>query len=622
VRYVEFDGLVPKRKPQMLGGKFSTVAHNLDIMSGRLESFGSPVPSTPMVTSDGQEFVGTAKRLYKCAGMFVAWDNYVFVAKDTQGTASDDAFLFVDDGSLFWQGASQLASKLPAVKLGICPPTMLPTATILVGQGCPTIVTTPTCVDLPSTPPDATCSSNISTEIRSYVYTYIRKYSSCHTRYEESVPSDVVDLELNSNDAVVLSAGQVPVGIAGVRWYRAVAGEKGVVWLEVGESVSGAFVDTYCVESLGEPLLTESHFPPPSCIEGVANLGDALVVVWSGRKLYVSEPRLPYAYDLDIQTYDLPYDIVGIRGVISDTEQAQTYQCHILTTGTLFSLYVNDTNTVDIKEVVGRDGQLAHLPCVSVASVTDLGGSTGYASPYGFISFSGNSVKNLTENYLSEKEWQHASPSTMRCAYWHERVFITSDNTGFVLGIAPPSGTRSPSLVTHDVAASAWCVDPTTTLHLAIPNDNKVYRWGEGVPMQWAWQSESQVQEGLWRPSTIKIISGGFRKHHDNVEAKRLFTSWVLENKESSVELFFCKYPEYLHLRLSLESNTKFRVLIFCDGRIIDNFKIKAGNSDAVRIKRKTRGIEWAVRIEGDAPVREVHLQTSATDLSQEGGAA
>jgi hypothetical protein len=197
---------------------------------------------------------------------------------------------------------------------------------------------------------------------------------------------------------------------------------------------------------------------------------------------------------------------------------------------------------------------------------------------------------------MSEKEWGRVTPSSVRAAYWHERVFIAADTAGYVLSIANAGGARDPSIVTHGVNASAWYSDARTPLKLALPNTQQVYSWGEGAPLQWTWQSEHQVQEGLWRPSSIKVVSlSSFRGHHDLTEAANLFKSW-----DGDKELFFARYPEYNYLRTKLLGSKTLRVELLCDCRVVDSFAYPSGNTT----------------------VKEVHLQTSHSDLAQEGGAA
>jgi hypothetical protein len=45
-------------------------------------------------------------------------------------------------------------------------------------------------------------------------------------------------------------------------------------------------------------------------------------------------------------------------------------------------------------------------------------------------------------------------------------------------------------------------------------------------------------------------------------------------------------------------------------------------DSRPLRIPRTVRALEWGVKVEGYGEVREVHLQSSITDLNQEGGMA
>lgn len=624
MRYVDFSGLVPKYKPQILGGKHARIAHNLDLLSGRLESFGAPVAQATMVDSGGAVFEGTARRIYKCADFYVAWEEYTFVAPDTESGAAQDAFLFVQDGGLFYQDAQRLADKLAAVKMGTCPPDRAPTTTVLADIGCRETAPNLECID--PTNPDPSCNNGDTPELRSYIFSYIRKYPGCLGRYEESAPSVPTSVDVFNGDAVSLNAGPLPAGVTGTRWYRAISGSKGLVWLQVGEVSGSSIVDGKCVGELGMPLTSEFNYPPPDCLEGVAVLGDNLTVVWSGRQMYVAQPRLPYAYNTSEHTYDFPYNIVGMRGTVASNELAQTYELHILTEGTPFTARAVNLEKVDIRQDVGRDGRLSWHPCVSKASITDLGGSTGYASPYGFVSFSGSAVDNLTEVYYSEREWAGLRPSEMTCAAWHERIFITHptqalNRSGLALTIAPDGGTRSKQLVTHSICATAWCADPRIPLMLAYENNSQIHQWGVGAPLQWEWASEVQVQSGLWRPAAIKVVSDLPRVHHDLDEVRRAFTAWCAVNPTKAPILFFQFYHEWAYLAHQFVGPPPHVVNIYCDGYCIDTIRMPR-TTKPIRIRRSNRGMEWSIHVTGYLPVREVHMQTSRSDLAQEGGAA
>jgi hypothetical protein len=620
MRFLNFKGLRPKIKQSGLGEEYAQRAHNLDLMSGRLESFGAPLAEGQMYATDGSVFTGTARRIYKCGDIFIAWSEFVEVAPDPQGGAGKDQFLYVQGGRLYWQSAQRVVDKRAPVAVGTCAPETAPAATALVGMGCREPALPMQCVT--STNLQTSCISGDAPEQRAYVYTYIRDYPDCYGRYEESAPSEPVDIDINNGDAVILSTGGVlPKGITRVRWYRGIAGSKDTVWLEVGESATTSFADALCVGELGLPLITEGHYPPPDCLEGVGVVGDNITVVWSGRQMWCSKPLMPYAFDTDRDVYDLPYDIVGVRGTPSRTEQARTYELHILTKGTPFIATATTIDKIDIRQEVGETGRMAWHPCASRTSICDLGGATGYASPYGFVAYSGSGVVNLTDNFFSEREWGHMHPESMNAAAWHERLWIgREDGEGLVVTLASEGGTRDKDVVTHGVPISAWCAAPEIPLMLASPKDAKLYKWGRGAPMRWEWQSGETLQSAMWRPSTVKVVSDLRRKYQDAQEPWVAFSTWVSQHPGHDTSEFFAQRADLAHFAQDFVNMQGHSVELTCETQPVDKLWVRS--SRPVKVKRVTKGVEWAILVSGYLPVREVHLQNSEMDLAQEGGMA
>jgi hypothetical protein len=619
MRYVEFNGIRPKQKPQHQAGQFAQRAHNLDLMSGRLESFGSPVLADPLVTPTGTLFTGVAKKVHKCGDVFVAWDKFVFVAPDVQGGAAKDQFIYVDDGKLWWQSATNIVQNVPPIVMGLCRPATIPVATVIVGAGCKESAPTLPCVD--GTGVGATCQTGDTPESRGYVFTYVKQYPNCEGRFEESAPSAVVVTDILNGDAVSLTIGGVlPAGVTGVNWYRGIAGDTGTAWLLAGYSATGAYIDGKCVGQLGIPLLTEQHYAPPNCLEGVAVVGDAITVVWSGKQFWASHPMMPHAYNVDRYMYDLPYTIVGMRGTSSRTEQAHTYELHILTSGTPFIATATTLDKLDIRQEVGSVGTLAWQPCVSAASICDMGGTTGYASPYGFIAYSGDGTINLTNDYLSEREWGAYLPSTMRIAAWHERVWIASDATdGLVLTIAPDGGTRPKHLVTHDVPVSAWCTSPDISLYCAT--GSQLFKWGLGAPLKWEWHSGIEVQSGVWHPISAKVVTDVVPIGEDQLEPTNMFKAWSITRPNWDITEFFLLFPQWQHLHTRLAAQAfGHTVMVYGDTRRAHVHRVL--DSRPFRLPRSRRCLEWSISVSGYAPVREIHMQTAHMDLAQEGGMA
>lgn len=588
------------------------VAHNLDITHKTLRGFHAPAPTDKLRTDDGNAFVGTAETIYRAGNVWVAWSEFTWVAHDVQGEPGFDSFLFVKNQKLHWQSSQRMAARLSPVVVGACAPTTAPVTAVLPNLGCKEAAPNMDCV---APTGGVSCATGDTPELRDYVYTFVRHYAGCDGRMEESAPSPPTLVETYNGDAVALTSPTLPAGVTAVRWYRSIAGSEGqIIRLFVGESLTSGFIDDKCVHELGEPLTTYRHREPPSCVDGVATLGDAMVVLWSGKNFWVSHPRLPHAYDTEANTFTVLYDIVGARGTPSRIELAHTYEMHLLTKGKPYFINGNTPENVDVREAQFWQ------PCLTPRSICAFGGQTIYASPYGMVSFAGEGLTNLTDNWLTEMDWGGEDPHNVRAIHWHERLWLLwPDKNGFVVTIASESGMRAKALVTHSVRGHSWYTRADVPLSLSAANHSSVHEWGRGAPMHWVWRSDAAVQDGLWKPSAVKVVSD-FARHYEGIDsAMAQFMSWRQSRpNHTDMSLFFRDHPEFMHLYAQLSGAIGHVVSVFADGHSMYTRHI--ASSRQFRLPRRTRALEWSVQVSGFAEVREVHIQSSITDLTQGGG--
>lgn len=610
MRYNNFSGLAPKYKPQRSDPSYAQVAHNVDLYSRALRPLRAPTAQGAVMDVFGAVRTTPAETLYQAGTLWVGFSEHTWVIPDTVGALETDRFLFVMDQKLWWQSAVNILTGVPPVPVGIAPPCVPPTAAAIVGMGCTTASPALQCV----TPETGECIDRPA-QLYNYVYTYVRYYAGCEGRMDESAPSPPVTAEMITGDAVALGCPPLPDDVDAVRWYREISGAENSIYLFAGETTTPTFLDDLCPEELSEPLGSTLHYEPPSCITGVAQLGDACTVVWHGKHFWVSEPNKPGAYDVDRNQYDLPFPVVAMRGVVTRTEGGTTYDAHALTTGKPYKVTGNLPEAMQITE--NQDW----YPCVSVHSVCDMRGQTGYASPYGFVVFSGTNVVNLTDNYMTEKEWGRYEPHLCRAVWWNERVWMgwpAAD--GFVLTVEEEGGMRPKTLTTHGVRVVAWHAAADTRLHLSRPGSKSVFAWGEGAPLWMVWHGPEEVQVGLWKPAAVKIVSTHARRRYDLDEVYAVFTGWAAARADADATQFVQEHPQWRHLLDQLLACPHLCLKVYRDGRLVYNRAHK--DSRPLRIPRSVRALEWSVRVEGFAEVREVHMQSSITDMTQGGGHA
>ena len=612
MRYRNFGGLIPKIKPQTHETQFSQEAHNLDLYSGTLKSLREPGLPRHVVDQRGAVRTSAAQTLYDAGGLWVGFDDFTWVIPDTVGALEHERFLFVQDGKLWWQHAQRLTKNLPPLPVGITPPCDAPSGVVLANVGC--TVSSPALQCVTPANGEEPCMQNPPQPIN-YVYTWVRYYSPCVGRMEESLPSPPLTIDVITGDAVALTSPALPADVHAVRWYREIAGTEGSVYLFAGESDTTAFLDDLCPDELGEPLQTSMTLPPPPCVDGVARVGDNMTVLWHGRQIYVSEPNKPHGYVLDRDTFDIPYRVVAVRGLEGRTEDAVTYEAHVLTEGKPYRMTGQVPEKLDIRET-----QDWH-PCVSVQSVCDMRGGTGYASPYGFVRFSGTAVVNLSDNYMTENEWGNVQPAYLRAAYWNGRVWMGwPDKEGFAMVVEEDGGMRPKSLVTHDVRVQAFALSVNLRLGLARPGSPDVWQWGQGGKMWYRWHSSEAVQSGLWKPAAVKVISAHMRRRYNDEDMYTAYAQWSHSQPRPTAEEFVQQHPQWRHMLDQLKECGMMLVGVHRDGRCVYNRSHR--DSRPMRVPRSVRALEWSVSVQGYEEVREIHMQSSISDMAQEGGMA
>jgi hypothetical protein len=610
MRYQNFLGLMPKTEPAALDASHAQVAVNLLIDGHTLTGLHAPGHPEQLYTDSGAHFIGTPATILKSGGIWVGFPEHTFFAKDTQGAINYGSFLFVKNQKLHWQSAERLLQGLAPVAVGTCAPTVAPAAVVLAGMGCQEAHPDLSCVTDPLAP-GGVCLPE--TPIwREYVCTFVRQYPGCEGREEESAPSPPTEVQCLDSDAPSLTCQALPTGVTSVRWYRSVVSTDGrVVLLYAGETAGRTFVDMGCTHSLGGPIRTLHHYPPPGCVDGVANLGDALVLVWHKKTFWTSQPFKPYAFDTDRDEFKIAYGIVGIFGQTARMEGSETYKAQVVTTGHPYRITGSNGAVVDVKE---HD---EHHPCISVQSIFPNNGSIIYASAYGLVDFTGERVEVLTDAYMTSEQWRALRANDMRVGIWDNRIMMAfPDRDGLLLTV---DGPRPKSLVSHTVRAHCFYTSADIDLHLATTR-GQVWRWGTGQPMKWTWVGPREVQAGLWKPSSAKVVSSVMWQWHDVDEELLAYNEWKCTHPGFDKDTYFAEHPSAMHLRAQIDGGFCHTVTVFANGRPVYTREVK--NARPFRLPRITRATNWAVGVSGYGVVSEVHLQTSLMDLSQDGGHA
>ena len=608
MRIIDFRGILPKYNKRKLASSVAIRAVDVDLYGGRLVGLPSPVDKGYAVAVDGSRAAFAPKSLHIAGNIVVAFEYHTFVAPDPLNRLGANSFLFVQDGTLFRTSPSRIMAHKQPLPVAIPTPTAAPTAAVLPNQGCKVEPPAPACDGDDTT---SCYGKNEPPLATAYRFTYV---NACGDESAPSPASNIVDVK-NGDGVALNDASPLPDNVVARRWYRTIVTSKGeALWLFV-EQVSTAqsgYIDGKCDFELGEQLITEHHFPPPTCIKGVAPFGDNTTLVWTNRFIYVSQPNLPHAYD-DADKYEVRFDIVGIQAFTAGVEDTVTYHALVATTGMPYNIAGKDNQAFAIQEV--QDWQ----PCSSAASLCEGEGLAYYTSPHGIVAFSGGNAKVITSGYATEIEWEKYKPNTQRLCFWSGRLWAFYDGGGLQIRTSNSDVDREEQLT--ELSGEYTTAAATADFGMYVTTKTgAMYRWCANTQdrLPYLWKARLETQAGLWYPVSLKVEA----ERDTSVPAP---AKLVREYKEhvrvfGCGDTFFDGRPETLKYIRSLTKQDK----ALCVDVGTDNgsvFSRRVAHNRPFRLPRIKRALYWYVTVSGTAEVYEIHMQTSNEDLVQEGGA-
>lgn len=622
MRFTDFLGVMPKMEPINLPPNGAVVAENLELYGSRLQPHAQPLDLGPVIVDiEGNPFVGRPITLHKSDGVWIAFPEHTFIAPDPQNRSGPEGFLFVRDKRLYRSSGRAVRDGEPPVPVGIAPPESAPTAIVAPGMGCREEFPALLCV--PNSDPD--CADGSDAPIpTAYLATYV---TACD---EESAPSPVSEIvdRLNGDGAILSLPGPHPDNAIAIRWYRSITTSEGeAIFVRAGESPidQALYTDNLCLMELGGRLDTERHLPPHDCIDGVAIVANAVTLIWAGKRIWASEPRLPHAYPPEWERTVL-YDIVGVYGVTPFVEQEVHYWAAILTEGFPYSLTGQLPENLAVREVQAK------VPALSPMVAIDEG-MVFYPTDSGIAAFSGNNVEVITQDSHTEIEWQQWSPKTQRLIFSDGRVFGfwgvhgEPHSGGFILPVSRYRKDRRNLLTTLTIVPDAVYTDADDALYFARYAGGDatatLAKWGAGKdPMRYTWRSKPITQSGRWHPRSMKVVADFGRRTAMHRQGALAYAQWQrrLRNSGNMFE-FFRTHPEYQPFMADiLNERGCVTVRVYADGELF--YEREVDHSEPFLLPMKRKAIEWAVEVQGHMNIREVHMQTSGNDLTQEGGHA
>lgn len=468
----DFAGLIPKASDRSLNPNSATVANNTQLYSGEVRGLRTPrnvadLSAEPFVIQRAYRLYDGSVSIADTLGDWVAFDdedvNFV------RGALKNDLFdrYYASGGTLIPKAASAAGwgAGSPIYDLGVPAPIVKPT---VVAQAIP--------IDGVE-------------ETRAYVYTFVNEWG------EESGPSpasdpitgDIAQAWDLSNLDQAYTGGLTPNGLDKTRIYRTVTGTNSVDYRFVAEIGAGnptpppnIYSDTITNDSvsLNESLPSNGWSMPPSDLQGLVNMANGIMVGFSGRDLYFSEPYRPHAWPVDYQL-SVDAQIIGLGVYQSGVVVCTTSNPYVATGSNPASITLTRLDDVE--------------PCQSFRSIVNSLDGVTYASQNGLILVNQEGARNITKPLITRNEWRDEfSPATSRSASDGSRLvsFNTSSNgwlfqpleqmghivkiSGFadVTGVQTDPFTGEAYLISRDVIFQ-W--NPTTTIPLNYTWKSKVF---------------------------------------------------------------------------------------------------------------------------------------------------
>jgi hypothetical protein len=213
--------------------------------------------------------------------------------------------------------------------------------------------------------------------------------------------------------------------------------------------------------SVGIALPTLENDPPPPNLHSLIALPNGALAALSGNLLCFSEIGQPHNWP-NAYRYGFPATGIALGAVGNNVV--------ILTDGTPFLA------TATVPAAVSLAPIETFAPCVSKASVVDIGSGILYASHDGLYLAQAGPVALITQQLYSKTTWERLRPTTFAACHHQGTYFARHqrlDGADQIFSL----DTREPdSTVQIDDQPDAWCSSPWDG-HLYFAKGSAIYQW-------------------------------------------------------------------------------------------------------------------------------------------------
>lgn len=369
---------------------------------------------------------------------------------------------------------------------------------------------------------NATLPPQVITDSRVYVYTYVSEYG------EEGPPSDPSTLiDIDPGLPVVVTMGTAPTGSYNITKkyiYRTSTGTNTTSYQFVAEVpvATTTYSDYKKASDLGEVIPSVNWQPPPSDMVGLRVMANGIFTGFSGKDVCFSEPFLPHAW-ATVNRLTVDHNIVGL-GAFGQSLAVLTDSFPYIITG------VDPSAMTMIKTSLQQ-------ACVSKRSIVETGDGVIYASPDGLVKISLGGIAVITEQILSQEQWQSYNPSSIH-AYMHEGryyAFYTKADASTGVLVFTLTGIDAPMSIgaQHTTAAhvvptadSLYIVEDDSIKKMDKGNSVKEYLWKSKVyesPMPMNYGVAQIFANSYGSGITFKVFADGSLRHTKTVTSSDPF---------------------------------------------------------------------------------------------------
>jgi hypothetical protein len=550
-----FRGTMPRVTPTLLPPNYAQVAHNVRLEDGSLSPIREPKPSFTF-TEDKQS-------IHLFGDTWLGWDAEV---KAAPGPVDADRLYITGDG----------APKIYTEADGEVPLRLYPPTTALTATNTET--------------PDEATKINVL-----YTYTYVTEFD------EESPPAPLsTGIWWSTGNAVDLTdlPGASPVAerlIDRIRIYRSQTSSLGVTDLYfVGELAIATTTWTHDTDTdpLVEVIPSSDYDAPPDGLKGLVSMPNGMMAAFVGKTLYFCEPWRPHAWPVK---YTLVTDatIVGLAAMGSSLA--------VMTTATPYMVQGThpDSMVMDKVEV--------DLPCVAARGIVDLGYSVAYPSVDGIALLAPGSASLVSQSLWTREQWRALNPETIVAGQISGNYLFSYEQDEVRRGIAITGIAGEPSVITHDLAATAMFFDTPTGQVYYLEGARSVMEWDptDMVYTNMTWRSAPFI-----RPYPVSF--GAFL-------AEMLDTEFT--QGDDVVVMFDFAGEDTNYITFDVDGEDQIFVLdvdlgAFAVKIIADDVVIRT-ITDFTKINRIPTGLhtKWEIEVSGTLRLFGLHLAESPSDL-------